>query len=333
MAQHRHKRETPATTPRPSRIPRSVLVSAPLAVVATLSAVTMGVLAAEPATNDNLLASSGTSQPAAGSSADTVDDTALRRRSETTTVSRSQIRTAAKAEAAARKDRRGTRGRGRQAGPPAGQEGRRRRVDHRGPQPLGRPVARSPRSSASSTPLKQVSVTGREQAGRTQVVIDGQSRWVTSDYLSAEKPKPEPKEPAGPSLGGACTNGSSIDAGRASLYDDPRRGLRQLARDHQLRHVAQRRRARPGPRHRHHGQRRDRLGHRRVPARQLRRARHRVHHLLPAASGPWSAPARAGAGCPTVGRRPPTTTTTCTSRSTDARASSASAALARLTGR
>ena len=65
MAQHRHKREAPATTPRPSRIPRSVLVSAPLAVVATLSAVTMGVLAAEPATNDNLLASSGTSQPAA----------------------------------------------------------------------------------------------------------------------------------------------------------------------------------------------------------------------------------------------------------------------------
>ena len=59
MAQHRHKRETPAT-PVSSRIPRSVLVSAPLAVVATLSAVTMGVLAAEPATSDDhLLAASG----------------------------------------------------------------------------------------------------------------------------------------------------------------------------------------------------------------------------------------------------------------------------------
>ena len=43
MAQHRHKRETPAH-PRQSRVPRSVLVSAPLAVVATLSAVTMGVI-------------------------------------------------------------------------------------------------------------------------------------------------------------------------------------------------------------------------------------------------------------------------------------------------
>ena len=74
--------------------------------------------------------------------------------------------------------------------------------------------------------LKKVPVTGREQLGRTQVVIDGQSRWVTSDYLSAKKPKPEPEpepevqaKPAGPSLGGGCANGSSIDAGRASLYD------------------------------------------------------------------------------------------------------------------
>ena len=63
--------------------------------------------------------------------------------------------------------------------------------------------------------LTQVSVTGREQAGRTQVVLDGQSRWVTAKYLTQEKPKPEP---TGPSLGGVCANGSSIDAGRASLF-------------------------------------------------------------------------------------------------------------------
>ncbi len=220
MAQHRHKREAPATTPRPSRIPRSVLVSAPLAVVATLSAVTMGVLAAEPATNDSLLASSGTSQPAAGSAADTVDDTALRRRSETTTVSRSQIRTAAKAEAAAREKIAAA---------------REERSVNRKARRLAEKVDDAvwttdvlnlwdgPSESSDKLGVigaaKQVSVTGRQQAGRTQVVIDGQSRWVTSDYLSAEKPKPEPKEPAGPSLGGVCANGSSIDAGHASLYD------------------------------------------------------------------------------------------------------------------
>ena len=213
MAQHRHKREAPATTPRPSRIPRSVLVSAPLAVVATLSAVTMGVLAAEPATNDSLLASSGTSQPAADPAADTVDDSALRRRSETTTVSRSQIRTAAKAEAAARKDI------------SVDQKARRlaKKVDDAVWTTDVLNLWDGPSEESDQLgvigALKQVSVTGRQQLGRTQVVIDGQSRWVTSDYLSAEKPKPEPKEPAGPSLGGVCSNGSSIDAGRASLYE------------------------------------------------------------------------------------------------------------------
>lgn len=225
MAQHRHKREAPATTPRPSRIPRSVLVSAPLAVVATLSAVTMGVLAAEPATNVDLLASSSTSEPVAGAvagtSADnTFDDAALRRRAETTTVSRSQIRSAAKAEAAARKDI---------------------SVDKKARQ-LAKKLDETvwttdvlnlwdgPSEKAEKLgligALEQVRVTGRKQLGRTQVVIDGQSRWVTSDYLSAKKPKPEPEpepeveaKPAGPDLGGTCANGSSIDAGRASLYD------------------------------------------------------------------------------------------------------------------
>ena len=213
MAQHRHKRETPATTPRPSRIPRSVLVSAPLAVVATLSAVTMGVLAAEPATNDSLLASSDTSQPAAGPAAGSVDDSALRRRIETTTVSRSRIRTAAKAEAAAREE--------------ISVDRKARRLAKKLDDAVWTtdvlnlwdgPSEKSDKLGVIGA-VKQVSVTGREQLGRTQVVVDGQSRWVTSDFLSAKKPKPEPEEPAGPSLGGACTNGSSIDAGRASLYD------------------------------------------------------------------------------------------------------------------
>ena len=211
MAQHRHKRETPAA-PRQTKIPRSVLVSAPLAVVATLSAVTMGVLSAGPATSDNteLLAASGTSQsfsPASASQASGVS------RRGAATVSRSQIRTAAKAESAARKDL---------------------EVDR-----LARRMAKKTDDTIWTTEalnlwdgpsekaekmgivdaLEQVRVTGRSQAGRTQIVVDGQSRWVTSDYLAQEKPKPEPKEPAGPSLGGSCSNGSTIDAGHAALYD------------------------------------------------------------------------------------------------------------------
>ena len=202
MAQHRHKRETPAA-PRPSRIPRSVLVSAPLAVVATLSAVTMGVLGAEPATSDdNLLASSGTQSLSGAASS------ALARRGDV--VSRSTIRTAAKAESAVRQDLE------------VDQQARRLAKK------LDRSVWTTDVLNLWSGPseksekfgeigaIKQISVTGREQMGRTQVVIDGQSRWVSSDFLSADKPEPEP---TGPSLGGVCSNGSSISAGRASLYE------------------------------------------------------------------------------------------------------------------
>jgi hypothetical protein len=64
--------------------------------------------------------------------------------------------------------------------------------------------------------IERVVITGRQQAGRTQIVLDGQSRWVTSEYLVQDKPKPEP---TGPSLGGTCANGSTIDAGRPSLYE------------------------------------------------------------------------------------------------------------------
>ncbi len=210
MAQHRHKRETPAApSPRPSRfnwIPRSVLVSAPIAVVATMSAVTMGVLAADPATSDNLLASSSSS--VSTNSLSFANATALARRGEAT-VSRSQIRTAAKAESAARKDI------------AVDKQARRtaKKVDNDlwttetlnmwdGP---GEKAEKMGEIGA----IKQVSVTGRRQDGRAQIVVDGQSRWVSADYLVADKPEPEP---AGPSLGGACSNGSSIDAGRASLY-------------------------------------------------------------------------------------------------------------------
>jgi hypothetical protein len=196
--------------------------------VATLSAVTMGVLGAEPAASDNLLASSSTtatdtSTPSSAPSTSSGDlqsfanATALARRGKVT-VSRSQIRKAARAESAARKDISVDRLARRAAN----------KVDNAlwttevlnlwdGPSEKARKLG-------VIDALKQVSVTGRRQMGRAQVVIGGESRWVTAVYLAAKKPKPEPvepeepEEPAGPSLGGTCANGSSIDAGRASLY-------------------------------------------------------------------------------------------------------------------
>ncbi|WP_299051675.1 hypothetical protein [uncultured Nocardioides sp.] len=49
---------------------------------------------------------------------------------------------------------------------------------------------------------KKVLVTGRAEDGREEIVVDGESRWVTAGYLSEEKP-------AETGLDVDCTNGSS----------------------------------------------------------------------------------------------------------------------------
>ncbi len=51
---------------------------------------------------------------------------------------------------------------------------------------------------------KKVLVTGRSLKGREEIVLDGEARWVTAGYLSAEKPF---------AIGGECTNGSSVSPG------------------------------------------------------------------------------------------------------------------------
>lgn len=53
----------------------------------------------------------------------------------------------------------------------------------------------------------KVRITGRAMQGRQEVVLDGTSRWVTAGYLSDSTPEPEP------SLGGQCTNGTTVPAG------------------------------------------------------------------------------------------------------------------------
>ncbi|MFD1948561.1 hypothetical protein [Nocardioides aestuarii] len=55
---------------------------------------------------------------------------------------------------------------------------------------------------------KKVLVTGRTALDRVEVVVDGDSLWVTAGYLAEEKPEPEPEDVG---LGGACTNGTSVD--------------------------------------------------------------------------------------------------------------------------
>ena len=227
MAQHRHKRETPA---RPRSFSRAVQVSAPLAVVATLSAVTMGVLSATPDTPGSDLIAASTTDPVVSEAAAALqaaeeeagagsvaasqgNATALSRRDKSV-VSRSQIRTAAKAESAAREqiEEMAVDKAARQAARKLDQTMWTTEVLN-----LWEGPGEKAEKAGEVDALTQVRLTGRRQLGRAQIVVEGESRWVTADYLVKDKPKPEPEE-TGPSLGGTCSNGSSISAGRASLY-------------------------------------------------------------------------------------------------------------------
>jgi hypothetical protein len=186
-----------------------VQVAGPLAVLATVGAVTVGVLAASP--DKEVLASS---------SAGAIGTVDLDRAS---TVSRSQSRALGRQsmtalnqfqqEEAAEEERRATQRAIRDA-------------DTRLWTTTLLNLWTDPSGNAEKVGLlegrKKVLVTGREAAGRVEVVIEGKSRWVTAGYLDEEKPEPEPKpepedeaedessasEEAG--VGGACTNGTSV---------------------------------------------------------------------------------------------------------------------------
>lgn len=216
MAQHRHKRDANARrTPR--RTPSAVKVAGPVAALATLSAVAVGVLTSNPSVpgTDDLLASS--SNAAAGISA-----SGVAQRDEV--VSRSERREAREdARQEARKEAR------QEAREEARREARReakatqravRAADTRlwttTDLNLWTSSGGDARNVGLVDGLEKVLVTGRKDGDRVEVVVGGKSRWVTAGYLANKKPKPAP---SGPSLGGQCSNGSSIDAGSPSLYE------------------------------------------------------------------------------------------------------------------
>lgn len=178
VADNSHKRETNAR-----RKPRAITVAAPLALMATVSAVSLGVLASDPVV-DSVVARTATSDIVL----DRVD----------APVTRSTSRVSALD------------------------------TELKVPNALSKSAIRAPIKTADThlwttddlnvwdepgtkavklselDAGKKVLVTGREMWGRSEVVLGGKSRWVTSGYFSDEKP---------PTLGGECTNGSSVDGG------------------------------------------------------------------------------------------------------------------------
>ncbi len=198
MAQHRHKRETNA------RRPKAIQVAAPVAIMATVSAVSLGVLTATPRTDDFLAASSGTSaiSSSAGSTA----------RSDV--VSRSASRLAARKDAK-REDRREDRREAKQEKKATLRAIKGADTKMWTTTELNLWASADPAAEQVGVidPVEKVLLTGRRDNGRAEVVVGGQARWVSTGYFAEEKPE------SGPSLGGTCTNGSVIDAGHAALYD------------------------------------------------------------------------------------------------------------------
>ena len=56
---------------------------------------------------------------------------------------------------------------------------------------------------------EKVLVTGRESGERAEIVVDGEARWVTAEYLTDEKPDEGPEE----GVDGVCNNGTSVPGG------------------------------------------------------------------------------------------------------------------------
>jgi len=180
VADHRHKRDTNAR-----RKPRAVTVAAPLALMATVATVGLGVLASDPAV-DTVIAGTANSAVADGRDTAPVTRSSSRTAALDATKSPSAMsKTAVRAAVAAADTRLWT-------------------TDELN---LWDQPGEKAKMLGELDAGEKVLVTGRKMWGRVEVVLDGKARWVTAGYLTDEKP---------PTLGGECTNGTSVASGVSS---------------------------------------------------------------------------------------------------------------------
>jgi hypothetical protein len=197
VAINSHKRDTNAR-----RFPKAHVVAGPLALLATLSTVGLGVLTTSPDTRDSLVAANSSS----------ILDVAERDDVVSRSDSRSDGRTSADFVNLQRAfDINTTRTATMRAI---------RRADTKMWTTVDLNLWTSSKKDATKVGVlgdtKKVLVTGRKTPERVELVIDGKSRWVTAGYLSEEKPVAEKSvggAAAGGSLDAGCTNGSAVPAG------------------------------------------------------------------------------------------------------------------------
>ncbi len=196
MADHRHKRVTNARR----KIPKAVFVSAPLAAVATMVTVSAGMLLASPVSGPPL-AGAGNSLTAATQSSSAAPTMPPERAAE---ISRDLSRPAALPS----RD-------------PIAEELKAQRREEAA---TAKAIRNADTRLWATTDLNlwdapdpkaenlgevsagdKVLVTGRRSDGRSEIVVNGRARWVTSGYFAEEKPVV--------GIGGACTNGTSVESG------------------------------------------------------------------------------------------------------------------------
>jgi len=181
VAQSRHKRVTNAR--KLQKVPKAVIVSAPFAVAATAATVGVGVLAGNPVT-DSMLADG--QQSISDLSSDRGEEVSRDGGREQTAQEK------AAAAAQARKELRAKQAAAARARVKAATANAVNQAHTHLWATTALNIWSGARAGASQlgeiAEGDKVLVTGREARGRTEVVIDGQSRWVTSGYLSEEKP-------------------------------------------------------------------------------------------------------------------------------------------------
>lgn len=187
MAKHRHKRETNAR----KNFRRAARVAAPAAMLVTASAVGLGVLTSEAPSGTSLVAEGERNVPLSNSisAAASVEPRGI-------PVSRSKQRPV-KVDPYARSS--------------AATKAAVRKAKQKLWTTADLNLWDAPGDKATQVGLvdaiSKVLVTGRRTNERAEIVQGGKTFWVTSAYLSDEKPDP------GPNLGGACTNGTSVAGG------------------------------------------------------------------------------------------------------------------------
>ena len=189
MADHRHMRDTNARRLIPTRA-RAAAIAGPLALLATASAVTLGVLATGPQSPDLGSAESSSSDATKGAAPLPRRGDVVSRGDSRGPVKPSKLELVLSAGQTEKAIAKAT-------------EANRKLWTQSVLNLWTQPGKQAKKKGELDAGLK-VLVTGRSLYGRDEVILDGKSRWVTRGYLTDEKPF---------TLGGACTNGTTVDSG------------------------------------------------------------------------------------------------------------------------